>query len=166
MAESHRGRRIREIMKLLAQSGRYVLALFLIVLGITTFILARQIPESGLQSEFDPGARAMPTIMAMFLMFGGLFEGLQVRRSEESATNEALGPFWLILGGLLLYALSMPYLGFSLATTFLAWLMAWWLGSRWWFALLFAIALVTVVQGLFVQLFRVQLPQGILGLPF
>lgn len=151
---------------LLDKLRAYSLSGFFVSLGITAIILALRIPKTGFQSEYDPGPAAVPALMGLSLTLGGLYQGLLAWRRSETTSPLHLKAFWILAGGLVAYAVAMPSVGFALSTVTLVTWMATWLGSRWWVSLLFALGIVLLVQILFGQLFKVPLPQGVLGLPF
>ncbi len=154
-------------MKVAIWRRRLALALFFVIAGGLAVLFAVQIPETGFQNEYDPGPRVVPLLMGAVLILGGLAEGVRSSRREEDVSPDAgLGAFWVLLAALTLYALVMPYSGFALATVILTVFVASSMGVRWWVAGMLALGLVAVVYLLFVYLFRVPLPQGVLGLPF
>lgn len=153
-------------MNVVAWGRRWSLSLFLTGIGAAAIILAFGIPETGFQNRFDPGPSAVPVLIGIFLLAGGIAEGIRAAREAPILPEIIPGDFGIFVGALILYALAMPYTGFGLATVILSSLMTWYLGSRWWVAIALAVSLVVVVHVLFVYLFRVPLPSGVLGLPF
>ena len=155
-------------MKLVSWATRFALSFFFVLTGSAALVLARGIPVTGFQNEFDPGPRAVPTMVGVLLLVGGVFQGVQEVRREIAGSSSEMGlvSFWVTLAALTAYALVMPYLGFGIATFILISIMTYRLGSRWWVSVLFAIGLVLAVQLLFVNLFKVAMPQSAIGLPF
>ena len=118
--------------------------------------------------ENDPGPRAFPLVLSLFLLAGGCWQMIAamatrrshpVSKSTEPSSREAL----LVGGALLVYLFVVPWVGFLVPSAVLAALMAWRLGARKWAAGLTAIVLLLVIQLLFVRVFKVQLPQGVWG---
>ena len=123
-----------------------------------------------------------PVALSAFLALWGVVEtGRWVAnrvRSSRATSPSAVTPTavpaaalnrWnvlLMIAALCVYIPAINWLGFSLCTFVLATGLTVCLGSRWWLAPIVAVVMVTVVQLLFVGMFKVQLPAGELGLPF
>jgi hypothetical protein len=146
--------------------------------GALFLFFAKDIGRSGLIAEDDPGPRAMPIAISLFLIAGGLVQvaatwlsriwpgkarpaGDQAR--EASGTRRGLLNVFVLIGALLGFLLLVKVVGFLASTFLFALLMTWWLEARWWHALLFAVALVLVIYVLFVHMFEVALPEGLFG---
>lgn len=148
------------------------LGLSLIAIGGLALTLARGFADSGLGSNADPGPAAFPTILAFGLIAGGAWELVQSirtgawRGSLAGIRDRTLLQVLILVAGLVGYARLIGVVGFSLATIAFATILLIWLGTRWWIALIAAASLVVVVVSLFVWLFKVQLPSGMIGLPF
>ena len=156
----------------------------LIVLGVLAFGLAPQPGRQGLGENQDPGPRAVPVVLALGLIAGGMAEIVKTwllrRRAARSAHGatasgadttesnevETLGDAAVVLVLVVVYVAVMPWLGFSLSTALFVVGLLLRLGARWITATTAAVVLVLTVRLLFVGLFRVQLPVGELGLPF
>lgn len=69
----------------------------------------------------------------------------------------------LLVAGLTLLLLTVPLVGFYVPTFAFAALMTLRLGGGWWSALLTSGVILLIIRLLFVEAFRVQLPQGALG---
>ncbi len=153
----------------------------LIVVGIATLILARDIPEASLGNNQDPGPRAFPAALACLLLLGGIYEVARVLLRHKdpvdprpTGVSKGLWRQWLrrpedvnvliLVGTLGLYLLAMPWVGFPAATLLFSVGMMLYLGSRWTLAVPVSVGLVAVIYLLFALLFRVQLPAGVLGL--
>lgn len=154
-------------MSIVAWVRGQALALFFVLTGLVAVVLAARIPETGFQSEFDPGSRLLPTLMGVALMVGGVVEAVRARKkaAEVNHMDSDLGKFSLVLVLLALYVAMLPYLGFSIATVAVTTVVARVMGSPWWVALVLAVGLVVGVHLLFVYLFRVPLPSSAWGLP-
>lgn len=152
----------------------------LFLVGLLTLILARDIPQSTLGNNEDPGPRAFPNALAILLILGGLYEQartLRLRRpapAPSAARNKS--SVWknlsrvenrnalILVGALALYLVAIPWVGFPLATLLFSAGMMLQLGAHWRLAAPFSLGLVAVIYLLFTVLFRVQLPVGVLGL--
>jgi hypothetical protein len=154
----------------------------LILAGALAIYWAGDIPNRTLGANQDPGPRAFPIGLGIFLILGGLYHlvgGLSRARNREAeparASPLARTQAWLtaerhrdmliLVAALGLYIPAIPWLGFSLSTGLFAAGMMARLGTRWRWAVPVAIVLVAIIHLLFVNLFRVQLPPGRLGLP-
>jgi hypothetical protein len=69
-----------------------------------------------------------------------------------------------VLGSVALHVALLPWLGFACATLLLGWGLLVAFGARWWVAPIASMLLVVVVHVLFAVIFKVQLPEGVLGL--
>ena len=156
----------------------------LILLGVLAIGFAPQPHRQGLGDNQDPGPRAVPLVLALGLITGGVAEIVKTwvwrRRSTKSATGaagneedaadssdaEPLGDATVVLVLVVGYVAVLPWLGFSLSTSLLVVALLLRLGARWMTAAAAAVVLVLAVRLLFVGLFKVQLPVGQLGLPF
>ncbi len=164
----------------------------LVAIGISATLLARAIPVRALGGHRDPGPRAYPTVLGILLIAGGIFELLQAWRTrsrgapgldatgrleaggaDASAADRSQAEFnrggivdgLLILGAVVLYVPAIGWLGFAPSTALFCVGVMRRLGARWLSAVVAAIALVVVVEVLFVKLFQVQLPAGRFGFP-
>ena len=143
------------------------------VVGGLAIGLGTRIEVLGLGQNADPGPRMMPLVLGGILTLGGLYElarGLIGRRStgkdESSLPKGAIQRMLVLFLGLVAYVALVGYLGFALSTLVFATLMMWWLGVKWPVALSTTLGLLVVIHLLFVQVFKVQLPAGVLNLPF
>ena len=160
------------------------LGVVFLALGAAAAGLARLIPFTELGNNRDPGPRAFPTYLGLLLILGGAWELAAWWRNRRAAPLSAESPppdaptpdtplasvrnsdVVVLVGAVALYIPAMVWLGFSLGTLLFTSVVLRRLGARWPVILGTAIGLVLLVQLLFVQLFRVQLPIGSLGLPF
>ncbi|MBT5706655.1 tripartite tricarboxylate transporter TctB family protein [bacterium] len=163
--------------------GKRLLGVGLALLGALAIGLALQIEVLGLGQNQDPGPRAFPMVLGVVLLIGGLFEvATSVVRIDSSKSNgdqgdegvkanhsvSINGPMNMILifVGLCLYVGLIGVLGFVLSTFLFAVSMMIRLGVRLRISLLSSLGLLLGIHLLFVRLFKVQLPAGMLGLPF
>jgi len=168
-----------------AASGRSLGPVLLLV-GLLGLYFAGGIAASSLGDNQDPGPRAFPMVLSGLLALGGLVEtvrGVVVQRgAKRSGAVWGVGTSWsrlrdrlgepgnrdamLLVLALVIYVPAIGRIGFGLSTLVFAALIMVRLGARWWSALTVSLGLVVVVHLLFVTLFRVQLPVGVLGLPW
>ena len=139
-------------------------------LGLTAVVLGRAVKKPGFASHQDPGPQFFPILLGLGLALGGILlivKSFLNSKSDSESSKEPLRNRVLLvfIGGFLVYLLSMPWIGFSLASCAFIFSMIRLQGSRWFVALPMAIGLVLGIQLLFGTLFHVQLPPGVLGLP-
>jgi hypothetical protein len=148
----------------------------LIVVAVFFIYFSIDIKRLGLLDDNDPGPRAFPVVLSLTLLVGGLVQvigsAIQYWRGgvadydgePETEILTAGRRDALVVGVMFLaYLFAVPRLGFYLPTALFAWLMTWKLGAKWWSAVVTVVVLLVVIRVLFVGLFRVQLPQGVLG---
>ena len=159
-------------------NSRASFGLLLIIVGVLALCFVSQIQDSGLGHNKDPGPRAFPVGLAVCLIIGGLLHTIRVmtqgrsvpepadieyQRSEQRLNPWRRSPALILLSALVLYIAAMPWLGFSISTFLFAAGMMGYLGTRWWLALVVPILMIVVIRLLFVSLFKVQLPEGVLA---
>jgi hypothetical protein len=164
------------------------LGMALIIFGSLTLLFCRDMDRLGLGNNQDPGPQAFPTVLAIFLIVGGLIELVQwfrlrkihtIKPAQQRANPEnpaflsgnpsfpypiiSLSLFFLLL---IAYIASLDWAGFTLSTLILAPLMMIRLGATAKLAALCSLVLVLLVKGLFEWALKVPLPTGELGIPF
>jgi len=144
---------------------RYSLGLFFALVGAGCLIAIRFHTTRSLTNPNDPGPWLMPTLLGSLLLIGGIaFMVSRIARPRiHSGTDASSGdPInwlpWLLLGGVVLYVLVLPWIGFLLATPAFVFIMLWRMKIVWWKALIAALVLTGVGQLLFVWGFRTPLP--------
>jgi putative tricarboxylic transport membrane protein len=149
-------------------AGSLSLGFLFLLTGAAVMLLARQIPSATLGETHDPGPRAFPVGLGFLLFLGGFWECFLVWRHGRTASMDmdCGGPrrriaVYLVLG-LIAYAAVMPWLGFIISTLLFATLVMGYLGIRWSTATAASVLLVVSIQLLFVRLFKVPLPGGLL----
>lgn len=165
------------------ESSTVTLSLPLAILAVAVFALvyAADINSNRAGNANDPGSRFFPVGIACCLALWSLVElgryavsrfrntadqnGLRTRRPFSRTIGNYGMPIFFIVA-MSVYLLAMPRIGFSISTVVLASGVLMMQKMRWYQSLLIAVAMVAVVQLLFVVLFKVQLPTGELGLPF
>ena len=127
---------------------------------------ATEIPQSALSGKHDPGPRALPILLSCLLAAGGCFELIRAAWRRFGAKQHALSPqrsgscnrqVLILAGGLVCYLAVISQLGFYATTSVFAFLASWWLGARWWSAMLASAAMMAVVFLLFGVVFEVHL---------
>jgi hypothetical protein len=125
----------------------------------------------------DPGPFALPMGLGVLLGIGLLIQagswwhsrGITETAPQEMATEE-LKPHTnnvaVLVVSLTAYLLLLPWAGFSITTLCFAGGLICWFGSPLWTGLLAGVILTAVVRVVFAVLFKVPLPDGVLGLPF
>ena len=157
-----------------AREGDLWLGIGLIATSLVALLLARSIQTIGLGDNFDPGSKAFPIGLSSLLAVGGLVELWRCRRSlkpgarrlNAAASDSKTKSVLILLGLFLIYVLLLPWLGFAISTLVMATVMMKLLGNAWKSSLLVSIVLITLIYFLFVMLFKVPLPGGIMNLPF
>ena len=122
---------------------------------------ATSISESAAVSH-DPGPWAVPTGVAIFVVIGVVY---QVARRKPRAAAGEVHSNGVLVGAIVafaIYLVAMPYLGFFAMTTVISILAIRWLGKGWGSAAVATVILMAAVYVLFVRLFRVPLPTGVL----
>jgi hypothetical protein len=151
----------------------------LMVVGLAAIILSADIPRTGLGDTQDPGPRAFPMGVGFCLVLGGIYilgvwlaggrkDGavFRVAKARALLTDAKNRDAWILIGALSVYVPAISWLGFSLSTMLFATGLMARLGAGWKLAVALSIGLVVAINLLFVGLFKVQFPGGVLGLPF
>jgi hypothetical protein len=154
----------------------------LLAVGLLALWLSNDIDATRLGDTRDPGARALPRILAAILIAGSVLQlagwmrarlrakavGLPLRDAAEATATEPAASVdaVILLVATVVYIPLIAWAGFALSTTLFVIAIMIRLRARWLTAIATALGLVIVVHVLFVTLFRVQLPTGRLGLPF
>lgn len=149
----------------------------LIGMSVLVLCLTKTIPNEALGNNADPGPRTFPIATASILLAGGIYELIRyfARRRRLAFHSSTPGPtaspspadnvqaLFLIVG-LVVYLLAMPWVGFPAATLVFSIALMLRLGAGKAMAATASAGLVLAIYLLFVLLFKVQLPPGILGL--
>jgi hypothetical protein len=154
-----------------------VFPITLILISGVVIVATFRIQTLGLPENHDPGPRALPWFLAGLLMIGGLYElaAALLTKPPASAPQKTQEPpaepahirnTLILLGSLILYFVAMPWIGFFVATLCFSISMMRLLGTGWIFSAIASVAMLLTVHLLFVQLFKVQLPAGVLRFPF
>ena len=144
---------------------------FLLLAGVVAIVLTGQMKVSGFTDAHDPGPDALPRVLAILMIVGGVTEVIRAVLNRR-APSDSLGAGdsgWsgcIVLVQVVLYVALLPVLGFIVSTICFSVALLRWFGASWKLALSMAVSLVAVVSLLFSQVFEVVLPIGRLGLPF
>lgn len=124
--------------------------------------------DKGLTGNNDPGPHALPWVLVISLVVIGGWEFARgARPADESPQVErSLVKLSVVCVALVGYIVAVTWLGFAVSTFCFVAITTWRLGAKPWAALLAAGAILVIVWSLFVVAFQVQLPRGVLGLPF
>lgn len=159
------------------------LGVALVVMGLLGIIFGAEISQNGFSNPNDPGPRLFPVGLSLCLIAGGLyFLGGKLKTSVSKPTgrgqtrerhglkswlrHEGNQNFLILLLAIVLYIPAISVLGYGLSTLLFAAAMMIRLRIKWWLAMGVSVGAVVLIQLLFVSLFKVQLPAGMLGLPF
>ena len=154
-----------------------VFPITLILISGVVIVATFQIQTLGMPGNHDPGPRALPWFLAGLLMLGGLYElaAALLKKPVPAAPQQTQEPraepahvrnTAILLGSLILYFAAMPWVGFFISTLCFSIAMMRLLGTGWILSAVASIAMLMTVHLLFVQLFKVQLPGGVLMFPF
>jgi hypothetical protein len=146
----------------------------ILVIGVLAVVFGLRIRTTGFGDESDIGSRAFPVLMGCLLLLGGIYEfakslwssentaDLSGEVPEDSTSTVPLWKFWLVLGAIIIYLPMISYVGFFPSTVVFTCAMMRWLETGWIISLIAALIIAFVVHALFVLLFKVQLPGGVL----
>ena len=139
--------------------------------ALAALFLAKDIQGVNVGSTQDPGPRLFPIGLSVLLLAMGLMEmwkGRARQRSQISNLKSQISkerPAFL-LAAIVGYLGLLYVAGFALATLLFTVLATRFLGTSWKRSAIAGPLLVGGVHLLFVRLFKVPLPEGLLGLPF
>lgn len=124
--------------------------------------------DQGLTGNNDPGPHVLPWALVIGLIAVGSWEFVRATRPavEPPKVEHSFAKLSVVCFALVGYIVAMTWLGFAVSTFGFVTLTTWKLGARVWAALLAACTMLAIVWLLFVFAFEVQLPTGVLGLPF
>jgi len=134
--------------------------------------------NQGLSATGDPGPNALPIFLFLGLAVAVGYECLRgnspsnnlntakdaptLNLSATSTREQATRVVFLALG-MVVYVVAIPWLGFSLSTLVFVTIVTRQLGARRWVAATAGVVLVAVISVLFIYVFEIQLPQGVLN---
>lgn len=124
--------------------------------------------DKGLTGNNDPGPLALPWVLVIGLVVVGGWELARGPRSADEPLNptRSFAKLLPICIALIVYIVAVTWLGFAVSTFAFVAMTTWKLGAKLWSASLAAGVILAIVWLLFVVAFQVQLPKGVLGLPF
>ncbi len=155
--------------------------LLLIGIAVIALIFSKDIEQPGIRSGGDPGPKAFPIAIAILMIVGGTFEAgrwvWQQRRSHRDSgefpteladtetdvvsTAGKLNVLILVIA-MAVYLPAITFIGFSISTFLFATGMMIRLRTRAWVAAATTLGLLILIRVLFVFVFGVQLPEGLL----
>lgn len=150
----------------------------IIIIGIAIFVIivSLNFPLFILGDKKLPGPNFFPVILSIILIIAGGYEILIARRSIHAkipakSPKEYLKDWGnqnvlIVILSLILYVSFLKWLGFTLATFIFSLILMVRLKTGWIRGTIFSTVAVIVIILLFVKLFRVQLPEGSLGIIF
>ena len=110
----------------------------------------------------DPGPWALPIGAAAFVLLSLMYLFARRKPGTAAEPNESGLRFAGAVAAFVVYLVAMPYLGFFAATSILSAAAIRWLGKGWGTAIVSSVGIMVAVYLLFVRLFRVPLPTGVL----
>lgn len=150
----------------------------IIIIGIAIFVIivSLNFPLFILGDKKLPGPNFFPVILSIILIITGGYEILIALRNMHTkipakSSKEYLKDWGnqnvlIIILSLILYVSFLKWLGFTLATFIFSLLLMIRLKTGWIRGTIFSTVVVIVIILLFVKLFKVQLPEGSLGIIF
>lgn len=150
----------------------------IIIIGIAIFviILSLNFPSFILGDKKLPGPNFFPVILSIILIITGGYEILialrDMRAKIPAKSSKEYLKDWgnqnvlIIIFSLITYISFLKWLGFILATFIFSLFLMIRLKTGWIRGTIFSTVVVIVIMLLFVKLFRVQLPEGSLGIIF
>jgi putative tricarboxylic transport membrane protein len=151
--------------------GELVFTSFLFVAGVVVLVDASQLPDA-LGVDFV-GTKTFPSIIGALLVFLSALQLVSVFRGQlgepegiegGQADNKVhLKPLALVLGGLVFFAVGLPYLGFLVSATVLFSLVVFALKitkAKWYLVLLLAAGFSLVLYAAFNYGLQIKLPLG------
>jgi len=148
-------------------SDRYALGLFFATVGAICLFAIKTHTSRSLTNPNDPGPWLMPALLASLLLLGGIaFILSNIARSRTHPVTDVPSNTcinwqpWMLLGGVVVYLLLLPWIGFLTATPAFVFAMLWRSKILWWKAAIAAVILTVVGQFAFVWGFNTPLPTG------
>ena len=144
---------------------RFAPGLFFAVIGAACLVAIKFHSSRSLTNPNDPGPWLMPTLLGSLLLVGGvaLILGRVFDRHDRGTTDPTSVTGmnwqpWLLLGGIVLYVVLLPWIGFLLATPAFLFVMLWRMKIVWGKAAMAALILTAVGHLVFVWGFKTPLP--------
>lgn len=151
--------------------GELVFTSFLFVAGVVTVWNGNTLPKS--QGVDFVGSGTFPTIVGGLLIVLSILQLISVSRGNlgepegieggEADSKVHLKPFGIMLTGLLIFAIGMPFIGFPIAATILFSLVVYALNikkTKWYLVVLIAAAFSLVLYLAFTYGLQIKLPFG------
>ncbi len=151
--------------------------IILIVIAVFIIIISLGFPSFIVGDKKLPGPNFFPVILSIILIIAGGYDILTARRGDMCAkipaksSKEYLKDWGnqnvlIIILSLITYISFLKWLGFILATFMFSLFLMIRLKTGWIRGTIFSTIAVIVIMLLFVKLFKVQLPEGSLGIVF
>jgi len=152
----------------------HVIGIVCIGIGTLVMTLTRNFPTGQGYVKLT-GPAFFPNVLSIILILAGVAEvvnGIILRTSLSPVAVLGIGEqlktpgtqtLLIIIALMVLYVLFMKPVGFFPTSFLFLFLLMWRLKVRWWKSALFSIVLLGVLYGVFVRLFYVNLPAGLLG---
>jgi len=142
----------------------------LILLSIAVIMESLTFPETVSAGKKTPGPSFFPILLSVVLIIAGF----QQIAAGARMPREVKGPGWnwgasnsvIIILFLFLYVLLMEYLGYAVATLLFGVLLMVRLKAGFFRAMTVSALTVIFIVSIFGQVFHIQLPAGLLGLPW
>lgn len=150
----------------------------IILTGIAVFVIIISLgfPSFIVGDKKLPGPNFFPVILSMILIIAGGYEILiawrDIQAKKATKISKEYFKDWgnqnllIIVFSLIIYVFLLEWLGFLLATFIFSLILMIRLKTGWIRGTFFSAVAVIVIMLLFVKLFKVQLPEGSLGIIF
>lgn len=151
--------------------GELVFTSFLFVAGVVTLWNANTLPET-LGADFV-GSGTFPSMVGALLIVLSILQLISVARGNlgepegieggESDDKIHLKPFAIMLTGLLIFAIGLPFIGFPVSATILFSLVVFALNTKpikWYFVVLIGLAFAVLIYVAFTYGLQIKLPLG------
>ncbi len=124
--------------------------------------------DKGLTGNNDPGPHTLPWALVIGMVVVGGWEFARGARpaDELPQVERSFAKLAVVCVALVAYIVAITWIGFAVSTFAFVAITTWRLGAKLWSAVLAAAVMLVIVWLLFVFAFQVQLPTGVLGLPF
>ena len=145
--------------------------ILLIIVAILVISISYTFPSSVSGGKRIPGPGFFPTLLGVILFLGGLYQFGEAKRITDSNKT----PFkwsWgslnivIIVAALIVYGLLMGVLGYVISTLLFSILLMVRMKASWISGITVSVVVTIFIVLIFGQVFRIQLPVEVLGLPW
>jgi len=150
--------------------------IIIVAIAIFVIIVSLSFPSFIVGDKKFPGPNFFPVILSIILIIAGGYEILiawrDMRAKKATKISKEFFKDWgnqnvlIIIFSLIIYVFFLEWLGFFLATFIFSLILMTRLKTGWIRGTIFSTIAVIVIMLLFVKLFKVQLPEGSLGIIF